>query len=330
MGMELPIRASYHVAEGFLAGPYPGAEDPETTSRRLRSFARHGVTLFVDLTHPADPLEPYEHLLERGAARVAHPIVDLGTTTIPRMVRILDDVDAAIDGGGSAYVHCWGGIGRTGTVVGCWLMRHGLDDGDPIPPHVVRTRAVSRDVGAACDGPRVEARFLTELVDAVLPRAWRRESPWHGETHWGCVTTTGLALAGADEHVDPVLVFCFGLLHDTRRQNEAVDPEHGPRAAAFADTLRDEGVLRVGESRLATLREALTFHSNGKVSPDPTIGTCWDADRLHLPRVSIELDPALLSTRAARGPGRMSEATSLRRAGPPSWDVLARRAASSA
>jgi protein-tyrosine phosphatase len=89
------------------------------------------VTHFVDLTHPADLLDPYAHLLG-DARRVPHPIVDMGTTTIPHMARILDDVDAALAAGGTAYVHCWGGIGRTGTVVGCWLVRHGLDDGDPI------------------------------------------------------------------------------------------------------------------------------------------------------------------------------------------------------
>jgi protein-tyrosine phosphatase len=56
----------------------------------------------------------------------------MGTTTIPHMSRILDDVDEARAAGRAVYVHCWGGIGRTGTVVGCWLMRHGLDAGDPI------------------------------------------------------------------------------------------------------------------------------------------------------------------------------------------------------
>jgi protein tyrosine phosphatase len=29
-------------------------------------------------------------------------------------------------------VHCWGGVGRTGTVVGCWLVRHGLAGGDAL------------------------------------------------------------------------------------------------------------------------------------------------------------------------------------------------------
>lgn len=128
----LPIRDSYRVADRFLAGEYPGSSDPERAVRRLRSFAELGVTVFVDLTHPADPVAPYERLITAVARRVSHPIVDMGTTTIPHMSRILDDVDAAIADGETAYVHCWGGIGRTGTVVGCWLMRHRLDSGDPI------------------------------------------------------------------------------------------------------------------------------------------------------------------------------------------------------
>ena len=32
---------------------------------------------------------------------------------------------AALDDGRTVYLHCWGGVGRTGTVVGCWLVRHG-------------------------------------------------------------------------------------------------------------------------------------------------------------------------------------------------------------
>lgn len=167
----------------------------------------------------------------------------------------------------------------------------------------------------------MEARSLTALVEAVLPRAWRRRSDWHGETHWRCVAATGLTLAAVEE-ADPTLVFCFGLLHDTRRENEAVDPGHGPRAATFTEQLREEGLLRMEEPRFTSLLTALRLHSNGQVSSDLTIGTCWDADRLHLPRVGITPDPALLSTAAAHGRESLSAAEALRREGPPEWHEL--------
>ena len=164
MQADVPIRDSYRVGEGLLAGAYPGSSDPGEAARRVRAFARHGITLFVDLTHPGDPLEPYDGLLGGAATRVSHPIVDFGTTTIPRMARILDDVDASIQNGGSVYVHCWGGIGRTGTVVGCWLMRHGLDGGDPVE----RIAGLRRDVSdASVASPQTSAQ-------RAMVRAWKR------------------------------------------------------------------------------------------------------------------------------------------------------------
>jgi uncharacterized protein len=172
------------------------------------------------------------------------------------------------------------------------------------------------------DGDGVEAGALTALVEAALPRAWRRDSALHGEAHWRCVAATGHALGTDHDRVDPSLVFCFGLLHDTRRENEAYDPEHGHRAAAFADELRAEGALALDERRFAALVEALRLHADGRVSGDPTIGTCWDADRLHLPRVSIDPDPRLLSTPAALGAGPLAAAAALREHGAPDWDVL--------
>ena len=160
------------------------------------------------------------------------------------------------------------------------------------------------------------------VVEAVLPRAWRLDSAFPGEEHWRCVTATGLALAPTVGEVDTTLVFCFGLLHDTRRVNEAVDPEHGERAAAFAAELRAEGVLPLTEPRFDLLAAALADHSNGLVSTDPTTGTCWDADRLHLPRVAIQPRPDLLSTRAAAGPTPLAAAEALRTGGPPTWEAL--------
>ena len=176
----------------------------------------------------------------------------------------------------------------------------------------------------------MEARALRSLVEIVLPRAWRRDSTIHGDEHWRSVCATGLALAPSVGDVDRPLVFTFGLLHDTRRLTDSVEPEHGERAAGFAGELRNEDVLRLEDERFALLAEALVYHSHssGLVSSDPTIGTCWDADRLHLPRVSIRPRPDLLSTSPARTDAALAGAALLRTDGPPSWEALVLSAAS--
>jgi protein tyrosine/serine phosphatase len=41
------------------------------------------------------------------------------------MNSILAAIEAGLQAGHKIYLHCWGGIGRTGTTVGCYLVRHG-------------------------------------------------------------------------------------------------------------------------------------------------------------------------------------------------------------
>ncbi len=167
------------------------------------------------------------------------------------------------------------------------------------------------------------------LIDRVLSEAWRRDSRLHGEAHWYAVAATGLDLA-ADTGADHAVVLAFGLLHDTRRENEARDPQHGPRAAVFARELHADGVLDLYAGQLVLLCVALELHADGQVSDDPTIGTCWDADRLHLPRLGpgFRLDPALLSTAAART-AQAQQAATRRRSEPVDWPSLVGRKSSS-
>jgi hypothetical protein len=115
---------SYWVTDAFAAGEYPGARFIATAEERVRSFERARIKLFVDLTHSSDYLSPYETFL-RSARRVSHPIVDNSVPTVVDMQATLDTIDGALSDGETVYVHCWGGIGRTGLVVGCWLVRHG-------------------------------------------------------------------------------------------------------------------------------------------------------------------------------------------------------------
>jgi uncharacterized protein len=141
---------------------------------------------------------------------------------------------------------------------------------------------------------------LAEMVTLSAPLA---SSSAHGTSHWRAVTRSGLLLASHDPSVDAGLVLLFGLLHDSRRENDMDDPEHGPRAELYMRELIERRVLTISDSRARVLGMAMRLHDAGLTSLDPTIGACWDADRLQLQRFGYDLDPERLSTRAARTSG---------------------------
>ena len=108
---------------------------------------------------------------------------------------------------------------------------------------------------------------------------------YHGFYHWMRVLQNGRLLAEAEKPKIKV-VELFALLHDTQRQNENVDPEHGLRAAQFAKTLRGKW-FDVTDTEMELLTEALVHHSEGYTEGNRTVRVCWDADRLDLGRVGI-------------------------------------------
>jgi len=116
----------------LLAGMYAGAETDSETVANLQALAAAGVTLIVDLTHESDRLPPYAAHLAAPTRRVSLPIRDFDVPTLEQLEETLDLIDQEIEGGGTVYVHCWGGCGRTGTVVSSWLVRHGLTAQDAL------------------------------------------------------------------------------------------------------------------------------------------------------------------------------------------------------
>lgn len=135
--MSLPFPRSYWVEPGrVLAGCYPGDKDPRVAESKLRGLLESGVTRVINLMeaqevdHAGQPFAPYESQLQelgeqvgRGVECRRFPIVDLSVPSVARMAEILDCLDDSLADRGIVYVHCWGGRGRTGTVIACHLMR---------------------------------------------------------------------------------------------------------------------------------------------------------------------------------------------------------------
>jgi HD superfamily phosphodiesterase len=162
---------------------------------------------------------------------------------------------------------------------------------------------------------------LERLLAAVHAEATGALSTIHGEEHWLCVAATGLELLEAEPLADPLVVLSFGLLHDTMRLSDGRDADHGRRAAGFARELHDDGLLPLEPFQLAELDDALARHADGERSELPTTGVCWDADRLHLPRVGTAPRRDLLSSPLADLPAAVRRAAELRRR-PLSWAEL--------
>jgi uncharacterized protein len=136
------------------------------------------------------------------------------------------------------------------------------------------------------------------VLDAVLALSTSHGSRLHGLSHWEQVGRNGRALTNGTDGADGEVVLLFALFHDSMRLNDGHDPDHGRRGGALARELRR--LVPLSEVQLDLLQEACDDHADGLVSADPTIGVCWDADRLDLPRVGITPDPTLLSTAAGR------------------------------
>ncbi|WZO96324.1 hypothetical protein EP7_003315 [Isosphaeraceae bacterium EP7] len=135
------------------------------------------------------------------------------------------------------------------------------------------------------------------ILDAVMEEYVMSPGGIHGVSHWARVWENGLRLA-TETGADVEVVKAFALIHDSKRWNDDDDPGHGPRAAVFARTLRGRG-LELGEETFELLFVACRDHTSGRTHPDPTVQTCWDADRLDLGRVGICPEPAFLCTEAA-------------------------------
>ena len=79
------------------------------------------------------PFVPYAPLLKSIAEESGltvtierMPLRDFSVPSRSEMRRILDCIDAKNAARQAVFVHCLGGIGRTGMVAGCYLLRHAL------------------------------------------------------------------------------------------------------------------------------------------------------------------------------------------------------------
>lgn len=172
--MDAPIEDSYWVSPGrLLAGPHPGGRSTEETRGRAAALLGAGIRCTINLAEPHEekPEQLYEEVFRTLAAERGHEawcarygLWD-GTSPSEAAVReLLDMVDGCLERDLPVYVHCMVGLGRTGVMVGCWLVRHGIARPRSAVRHISRLR---RHTSTA----RITSPSIAEQIARV--RAWK-------------------------------------------------------------------------------------------------------------------------------------------------------------
>lgn len=134
--MKYPFARTWWIEPGkILGGCFPGTPSPEQTRTMLNALVEAGVRTIINLQQPDEcgqggkPFPDYQPMLKQvaeqhGVIITVHsfPIADMGLPDPQQVEQILDVLRDCVAKGQVAYVHCWGGHGRTGTVAGCWLV----------------------------------------------------------------------------------------------------------------------------------------------------------------------------------------------------------------
>ncbi len=169
--MDAPLEKTWWVVPGrLLAGPYPGEYQVHDTRRNARRLMEAGIRSVLNLmeareeTNDTRGRSPYAAELDFAAARMGvacdwqrFEIHDMSIPDVAGMDQIQAAIDASLSADRPVYAHCWGGRGRTGTVVGAWMIRSGLATRDDFVEVISSLRP-------GLPGPSPETREQIEFV----------------------------------------------------------------------------------------------------------------------------------------------------------------------
>lgn len=150
----------------LLAGEYPGHLHQDKAAAKLRLLIDSGIGSIIDLTTKDDRLTPYRETLEAEAEKAgrtvhyfSYPVPDLGVLDDAGYDAILDRIKTEDNAGRVVYIHCWGGVGRTCTVIACMLCDEGMDYNSAMA-HIAQLRSGTRKAHRPIPESSAQRNFL--------------------------------------------------------------------------------------------------------------------------------------------------------------------------
>ena len=128
----MPTSENYWVIKNILmAGSYP-LRNTKSNNRIRASVLKQKFDVFINLMqedekdHDGEYFEDYKSFINYDATIIRMPIKDMDIPTPFQTMKLIKTIDRFINDNKKIYLHCWGGLGRTGTIVGCYLIEKKL------------------------------------------------------------------------------------------------------------------------------------------------------------------------------------------------------------